>query len=241
VRLGCTLSARLSGSFPRNFLHRLRRGLKCATKRRIESTFRLRFGIVFCLAFVHAVTCASAEPYFTTRVEEKPRVLFSVLEKKNGELIIPVRSAERYGHTYSSAIPILEQRFSIHPSLKSKDYTTIKHTTNLVDGTQVSSVALTDAIKLRTGFSIVYVKRVQDLSPEKYLLSEADANSSTLIKLPPIKPPTEMLFYGLLVGPIEIEFKAKDPDVLVIQHCFKPISHRRTCYLVPKVAVSSHV
>jgi hypothetical protein len=158
---------------------------------------------------------------FITRIDEKPRVLFSIFEKPNGELIIPIRTSERYGTDYSSGSPILEQRFSIHPSLKSQEYTTAKHTTNLQDGRQVTSVALTDAVKQKTGFSLIFALRAPNMAPDKYLLSDKDKGNSKFFELPPTNPLTATLYYGLLVGSPEIEFKASDPQLLVFQHRYK--------------------
>jgi hypothetical protein len=158
---------------------------------------------------------------FTAQIASKARVLFSILEKPNGELIIPFRAAERFGVDYTTGIPVLEQRYSIHPSLRSEEFTTVKHTTNLADGRQIVHVALTDAVKQKTGFSLMFVYRAPNMSPDKYLLSEKDKNRSLIVSLPEYDPKLFTLFCGVLLGSPEIEFKARHRHVLVRQHCFK--------------------
>ena len=59
------------------------------------------------------------------------------------------------------------------------------------------------------------------MSPDKYLLSDADRDRSLLYELPSHDPMKATLYYGVLIGPPEIEFTARDSQILVIQHCFK--------------------
>jgi len=63
---------------------------------------------------------------------------------------------------------ILEWRISIHPSLTSEAFTTVKKTTVLADGKRITAVALTDAVKGKTGFSGIFVRRSEDLSGDRY-------------------------------------------------------------------------
>ena len=76
-----------------------------------------------------------------------------------------------WGQLYTGT-PILEQRFSIHPSLKSAEFTTVKHTTNLADGKRIVHTALTDAVKGKTGFFMIFARRAPIMSADKYFLSE---------------------------------------------------------------------
>jgi hypothetical protein len=156
---------------------------------------------------------------YTVNVAAKDRVLFSILEKSDGELIVPIRTAEKYGLNYQEGAAIQEQRYSIHPSLKSQDFTTVKHTTNLANGGQVVSVLLTDAVKRKTGFSLIFVRRVPDTSPDKCILSERDRERRTIISLPEYDPTKFTLFYGLVIGSPEVPFVASHPEVTpVVKH-----------------------
>ena len=158
----------------------------------------------------------------TVNVAGKPRVLFSILEKPNGELIVPFRLLERRGANYMTGTPILEQRFSIHPSLKSAEFTTVKHTTNLADGKRIVHTALTDAVKGKTGFFMIFARRAPIMSADKYLLSERDRNRSTIVDLPEYNQATHTLFYSLFVGPNEIEFRGpENREVIVKQYSLK--------------------
>jgi hypothetical protein len=99
--------------------------------------------------------------------DARTRQLFSVVEKNNGELTIPINAAELF---VSGGIEkrVREHRYSIHPSPKSQNYTTIKQTVELENNERVTTVSLTDAVKKRNGFSIIYVRRCQNLMNEKY-------------------------------------------------------------------------
>ena len=161
---------------------------------------------------------------YTAKVLGKDRVLFSILEKSNGELIIPIRTAEKYGNEYDGGVDILEQRYSVHPSLQSTEFTTIKHTTNIADGSQIISVLLTDAIKKNTGFSLIFVRRCHDLSPDKYILSSNDQLRHTIISLLDYDPSISTLYYGVIIGPTNAEFINYDPKITSTVRHFKRFS-----------------
>lgn len=150
---------------------------------------------------------------YTTSIGGKDRVLFSIFEKTNGELIIPFRTADRHGNAYATGVEISEQRYSVHPSPNSDSFTTIKHTTNLANDTQFVNFLLTDAAKLKTGFTLLFVKRNSDVSGEKYILKEEDKRKTTVVALPPYEPDKQTLFYGMIIGPREIPFVASHPEV----------------------------
>jgi hypothetical protein len=145
------------------------------------------------------------------------RGLFSVLERPNGELIIPVTHGGRHTDLseldYDTASIILEERISVHLSPGSEEFTTIKKSTALDDGTRNTAVALTDAIKRKSGFSNVFVRRYENLSGDGYApLGNAKVGDRLLIA-PEYDPQFATMFAGLYVGHPDAEFKTvqKDP------------------------------
>ena len=152
-------------------------------------------------------------------VEGVPRALFSILEKSNGELIMPLTSAPRYGRhggEWDDAPNVLEQRISIHPSSNSSTYTTIKRTTNLSDNRSLTSVALTDAVKERTGFSGVFTRRVEDLSGDGYAPLGRVRLGDRILWVPEFDRKRYTLFFAVYVGHPKMEFNINDRDAMLL-------------------------
>jgi hypothetical protein len=148
------------------------------------------------------------------------RILFSIVEKSNGELILPIKSAERMGPDWTTGPIVLEQRYSIHPSPKSADFTTIKQTINLEGGKSITTVALTDAVKKKSGFSIILVRRCQNLvdSPQPAFRTKPHDRLLTLNGFDPI---TFTLFFGLFVGHPETKFDTTDDELVIAPFYFQ--------------------
>lgn len=137
------------------------------------------------------------------------RELFSVLEKPNGELLIPFSAGSTF-YFGDVGKPILEHRYSIHASPKSADFTTIKQTVRLEDDC-LTHVSLTDAIKKKSGFSPIYVRRCQhpvsDVRDKKY------KSTDTVVTLPALPDHERLtLFHGLFVGHPDVDFTARLPE-----------------------------
>ena len=155
------------------------------------------------------------------------RALFSVVEKTSGELIIPLTSSPRYmvrgKPDWDSSPPILEQRVSIHPSPNSETFTTIKRTVALADGKRVTAVALTDAVKRKTGFSNIFVRRSESLIGDGYAPLGKLKVGDRMLTLPEIDPKAVTLFSGLYLGHPEVEFDVgeKDPMLHIVPMKFR--------------------
>jgi hypothetical protein len=147
------------------------------------------------------------------------RILFTILEKPNGELIIPMKTGERAETNLGPRL--LEQRYSIHPSPQSREFTTIKQTVNTDDGKTETSVILTDAVKLKTGFAIVFVRRVQDLMPERYVIQSPNRKNEQTRVLADLDPILHTLFIGVFLGHPDTPFDASHDDVVVSHFPFK--------------------
>jgi hypothetical protein len=147
------------------------------------------------------------------------RGLFSVLERPNGELIIPVTHGGRYTDLsvldYDTASIILEERISVHLSPDSEQFTTIKKSTALDDGRRNTVVALTDAIKRKSGFSNIFVRRYENLSGEGYASLGKVKLGDRLLVIPEHDPKFNTMFGGLYVGHPDIEFKTANNDPML--------------------------
>jgi hypothetical protein len=147
------------------------------------------------------------------------RGLFSVLEKSNGELIIPVTHGGRYTDLskldYGSASHILEERISVHLSPNSGEFTTIKKSTVLDDGRRITAVALTDAVKRKSGFANIFVRRYENLSGDGYAPTGKIRAGDRLLVVPEHDPKHDTMFAGLFVGHPDSEFNAVNKDPML--------------------------
>jgi hypothetical protein len=150
---------------------------------------------------------------FCARIGGIPRILFSIIEKQNGELILIPKTADRM--ETGDGPRILQQRYSIHPSPNSSDFSTIKQTINAEDGQSITSVVLTDAIKRKTGFSILLVRRVQNLTPDKYILEKSAKKYERAFVLADYDPELYTMFFGVFIGHNDTPFDVRPQDIVV--------------------------
>jgi hypothetical protein len=147
------------------------------------------------------------------------RGLFSVLEKPSGELIIPVTHGGRYADAskldYGTAATILEERISIHLSPNSEEFTTIKRSTVLADGRRITAVALTDAVKRKSGFSNIFVRRYENLSGEGYAPIGKAKIGDRLLVVPEHDPKFDTIFGDLYLSHPDVEFKIAEKDPML--------------------------
>jgi hypothetical protein len=155
---------------------------------------------------------------FAVRIGGKSRILFSILEKPNGELIVPSKTAEKADN--SDGPRLLEQRYSIHPSPKSSEFTMVKQTLNTVDGKTEDSVVLTDAVKLKTGFSIIFVRRVQSLSSDRYVIEATKKQDERTVVLADFDESLNSFFFGVFLGHPDTPFDIPSDDRVVVNHFY---------------------
>jgi hypothetical protein len=156
---------------------------------------------------------------YAVRINGSLRILFTILEKPNGELIIPMKTGERAESKFGPRL--LEQRYSVHPSPQSLEFTTIKQTVNTDDGKTETSVILTDAAKLKTGFAIVFVRRIQDLTPERYEIKSANRKAERTYVVADLDPALHTLFIGVFIGHPDTPFHASNDGIVVSHFPFK--------------------
>jgi hypothetical protein len=162
---------------------------------------------------------------FTVGAAGADRNLFSVLERKNGDLTIGFGFALRYESDESNP-DIKHQKYSVHVSPNSQKFNTVKHELWLNDGTKLTSSFLTDAVKSKSGFHPIFCRRCPDLTNDRYLVAPDD--KAKLIKLTGCKL-AGTFFYGVFVGSTDSVFGAH-PGVDVMEIAF-------SCF---KIVVLSH-
>lgn len=79
--------------------------------------------------------------------------LFQVIEEPDGESYLIIAHAENFGIDDPPLSQIIEQRYSIHTTSRSKEYTMMKQTLQWGESEKVTKVNLNDAIKSRSGFA----------------------------------------------------------------------------------------
>lgn len=156
---------------------------------------------------------------YAVRIDGSLRILFTILEKPDGELIIPMKTGERAENSLGPRL--LEQRYSVHPSPQSPEFTTIKQTVNTDDGKTETSVILTDAVKLKTGFAIVFSRRVQDLTPERYAIQSTNRKNERTYVLADLDPVLHTLFISVFVGHPDTPFDVSSDDAVASHFPFK--------------------
>ena len=132
------------------------------------------------------------------------RRLLSLAENGRGEVVIGIRSAENYFYN-SEGTKILQQKYSVHASLDSERYSTITHTIVLSDGRKLRSYSVTDAIKSRSGFALLFSRRCPDLSNDRYLLENSKKFTPVVLGEYDSRRATPV--FAVHVGGAETEFK----------------------------------
>jgi len=132
--------------------------------------------------------------------------LFSVMERRNGDLVISLNTAEFYrkiGSNLSGDDPkINNQKYSVHRSLKSPtNINAIVHTLNFDNGEEKRTSHYTKAIKQNNNFAPILLVRCPDLSATRYLTN----NDRCIITLDDYHH-SSSLYYNLVIGPLDFSF-----------------------------------
>jgi hypothetical protein len=168
-------------------------------------------------------------------VAGKFRRLLSLAENKKGEVVVGIQSAENYQYGLDGT-KILHQKYTVHASLDSDTYNTITHTLVLSDGRKLRSYSVTDAIKSKSGFAMLFARRCPDLSNDRYLLK----NSKKFIPvvLSSYDPVMATPVFAVFVGSIDTKFKAtQSPDFAVTEI---PLSKVKLVIIHGAIALPSH-
>jgi hypothetical protein len=145
---------------------------------------------------------------FGIEVDEKPRKLFSLIEKKSGDLILTLNHAKNYEEGTNILGPIKQQRYSIHKSPQSPSNNTIKQTIELEGGKLYHTYNSTKAIKEKSGFCYIYSRRAPNLDLDRLnFKSKADD-----VIIDAYVPSIRTLVYSIFISDESINFKDKNFD-----------------------------
>ena len=139
------------------------------------------------------------------------RSILMIEEAAKGDVYIRIKSGTQVG-VPPNAVAVLQDRYSVHPSPKSPNYTTLKSTVELADGRKRTSVALTDAVKLRRGFAHLFTHRSSDLEAPIY---DLPVDNIGTIGLGDFDPNQQTLITGVFIGHPDSEFPTAPANALV--------------------------
>lgn len=142
----------------------------------------------------------SSKTVFGVQIGGILHTLFTVRLKLNGELMITHPLGASYAGDLSSgesgalvasenSPKFIQERLSVHLSQNSRDYNTVKRTSVRSDGTELTSVAITNAVKKKEGYAFMFGGRWYNIAmlpaaaPEcrRKTISKLDPNQETFI------------------------------------------------------------
>ncbi|MCD0503299.1 hypothetical protein [Bordetella petrii] len=140
----------------------------------------------------------------------RPRSLFTIEERPNGDLLIAITSAARSreigGVSTNKQAPIREQRISVHRSTNSPyKITTIKLTRILQDGEEHIAPHITSAIRDQANWAYLFASRRPDLALNEYDASQRDGARWSLGSYNPLR---FTLFFSVLVSAPHLRYKS---------------------------------
>lgn len=140
---------------------------------------------------------------FTASANEKERVLFSVQERASGDLTLILKHAE-FDRPPGGGLPteddrLIEERLSIHRSLDSPTINAMKYTKVYKTGVRRYSRHYTNAVKLNSLFSPIFIRRAGNLAAPRFDLPVKGAYKSHSIG--PFSPTHSQPLYMVFVGP----------------------------------------
>lgn len=135
-------------------------------------------------------------------LRKKKAKILAVKERDNGDLVIALNRAQYYREANNIASPnspeILQQKYSVHQSLKStNDINTLTHTIELSNGEKIETSHYTQAIKRFKKFAPIFGALSPSLNSERFALNAG--KGETLI-LGSHNPKSSLIFYMVCVA-----------------------------------------
>jgi hypothetical protein len=146
----------------------------------------------------------------SVRTNGTPRSILLIDENMKGDVYLRIKSGTQVGIP-PNEIPVLQDRYSIHPSPKSPTYTTLKSTFELANGLKRTSVALTDAVKEKNGFAHLFSHRSSDLQAPLYDVPTDDIDT---IELGDFDNSQYALIVGAFIGHPASVFEASGNEII---------------------------
>jgi hypothetical protein len=163
---------------------------------------------------------ATPDVRFTINAGNRTAAFLSVIETRTGELRLILRSGENRETEIHPGTKIATEKYSIHNSDQSPDYTTLHYSMICEDAWRAHAFQLTDAIKKNTGFAPLYVSATSDLSMPQYAFTQK--RKTKLVNMGSYNPKSHTFCYGVIVGHRDASFAIKPPSfVNVLQSKFK--------------------
>lgn len=147
----------------------------------------------------------------TIETEAGPRLLLSIAERKQGDLVLDFKPSP-YGREIGSRRltgQIASQKFSVHCTPNAADGNTITHTTVFRDGTSTKHHHFSRAIKQTNSFAPIFVRRFYNLASGDTLTHNSKAEVFCLGEM---QASHFTLMLGVFVGARDRPFEAPDDD-----------------------------
>lgn len=148
----------------------------------------------------------------TVKTNGKQRALITFRENKKGDFYIGMYSGLQVGIPPEN-IAIKEHKYSIHVSERIPSKNLIKRTFVLKDGSEKNSYAYTNAIKTKSGFFCISIRRYSDLSSNRYDTPKEISFKS--INIGDFSPSHHTLIIGIFVGSRESVFSKTSDSCLI--------------------------
>jgi hypothetical protein len=157
---------------------------------------------------------------FTIKVDGARRIFLSASVRASSDVTIILKHADHYEHDISDpGTRIVTQRYSLHVSPQSHDYSTVKHTMELENGQRLTSAHVTSVVKENAGrFAILFSRLTPDLRADKYKIGIKD--KAVIHNFGEYDPRLFTFSHCLMLGPIDHLFPTYPGDFNTNQFIF---------------------
>lgn len=128
------------------------------------------------------------------------RTLFLLKENTKGDVYITHYSGFQKGLPPDNILA-KQDRYSIHPSMYSPVYTTLKHTVVYEGGHTTGGTSLTNAVKLKQGFGTIFAHRATDLKDDMHNID----GRYPIYSIGGYNPDESFLLIGAVISHPEVE------------------------------------
>src|SRR4051812_17001800 len=144
---------------------------------------------------------------FTITTEDGPRSLFTVNERRNGDLVLDLKPPPFF-RLPGGATPhrIERQKYSVHRSLQTAEGNTITQRTFYSDREPSSHYHFTRALKQHNGFAPLFIRRYPDLRQ----LTPLPTSAADRVDLGEVEAEHFQLILGVYIANADREFSETD-------------------------------
>jgi hypothetical protein len=169
---------------------------------------------------LRAADMANPDYRYTIKTDGERRVFLSISERASGDVTVILKHADYHMGVASNPDELIRtQRYSLHVSPKSLDYSTVKHTIELDNGRRLTSAHVTSVVKGDVGrFAILFQRLVPDLRNDKYRIGIHD--KAKICNLGEYDPANFTFSHALIIGSPSHEFPTLGGDFNITQRVF---------------------